>query len=191
MKVIAVNGSARKGGNTARLLEEACMPLREAGVECEIIELAGKEVRGCSACLRCREERDGRCHGRNDYGNQVIEAINSADGLILGSPTYFADVTAEMKALIDRLGYATRGSGSTLARKPAAAVVAMRRAGGIHAFETLNNFFLINGMIVVGSSYWSLGVGGGKGEVEMDTEGLATMRHLGENMAWVLGKLQG
>lgn len=191
MKVVAINGSARKGGNTARLLEEACAPLREAGVECEIIDLAGKEVGGCRACTACRERRDGECHGRSDFGNEVIQAVASADALILASPTYFSDVTAEMKALIDRLGYVSRSCGMSLSRKPAAAVVALRRAGGIHAFETLNNFFLINGMIVVGASYWSLGFGGAKGEVESDTEGLSTMRSLGENMAWLLGKFAG
>jgi multimeric flavodoxin WrbA len=140
MKVVAVNGSARKGGNTFRLLQEACTPLEAAGIEREIIELAGKEVRGCSACMRCREVRDGQCHGRDDFGNKVIEAVSGADALLLGSPTYFSDVTSEMKALIDRLGYVTRSCGSTLARKPAAAVVVARRAeqGGSRLYSVSN-----------------------------------------------------
>ncbi|NTW28287.1 MAG: flavodoxin family protein [Coriobacteriia bacterium] len=189
MRVVAINGSARKGGNTALLIEAALAPLREAGIECELIELAGKDVRGCTACGRCRELRDGQCHGRKDFGNDVIDAVRDADAIILGSPTYFADVTAEMKAIIDRVGYVSRGNGNTLARKPAAAVVSMRRAGGMHAFTSINNFFLINEMIVVGSSYWNVGFGGAKGEVVGDAEGMGTMRRLGENMAWLLGHL--
>ncbi len=189
MKVVGVNGSARRQGNTAALIETVFEPLRDAGHECELIELAGKDIRGCTACGVCREKADLRCHGRQDDGNAVIEALFAADAILLGSPTYFADVTAEMKALIDRAGYVARGNGNPLARKPAAAVVAVRRGGAIHAFDTLNHFFLIGEMLVVGSSYWNMGIGGPKGAVSGDEEGLGTMRRLGENLAWVLEKL--
>lgn len=189
MKVVAVNGSARRQGNTAMLIEAAFGPLREAGHDCELIELAGKDVRGCTACGVCREKADRQCHGRRDDGNAVIDALFGADAVLLGSPTYFADVTAEMKALIDRAGYVARGNGNVFARKPGAAVVAVRRGGAIHAFDTINHFFLIGEMIVVGSSYWNVGVGGPKGAVESDEEGMATMRRLGENLAWVLERL--
>ncbi|MBI5549488.1 MAG: flavodoxin family protein [Deltaproteobacteria bacterium] len=189
MKVVAVNGSARKNGNTAVLLTAAIAPLREAGIECEVVDLAGEEVRGCTACGRCGQTKDRRCHGRADFGNVAIEKLLAADGIILGSPVYFADVTAEMKALIDRAGYVSRQNGNSFARKPGAAVIAVRRAGAIHAFDTLNHFFLIGEMIVVGSSYWNIGVGREKGEVEGDVEGMKTMRRLGENMAWLLAKL--
>ncbi len=189
MKVVGVNGSARRQGNTAELIEAVFEPLRAAGHECELIELAGKDVRGCTACGVCREKADGQCHGRRDDGNAVIEALFAADAIVLGSPTYFADVTAEMKALIDRTGYVSRGNGNLLARKPGAAVVAVRRGGAIHAFDTINHFFLIGEMVVVGSSYWNLGVGGPKGAVAEDEEGMATMHRLGENLAWVLEKL--
>jgi len=189
MKVVAVNGSARKDGNTARLVEEVFVPLRQHGHECEHFQLAAQRVQGCTACRMCYEKKDRRCHGRKDYGNEVIEALGGADAIILASPVYFADVSAEMKAIIDRAGYVARANGNMFARKPAASIAAVRRAGAIHALDTMNHLFLIGEMLVVGSSYWNLGVGGGKGEVENDTEGLATMTRLGENMAWLLGRL--
>jgi multimeric flavodoxin WrbA len=189
MKVVAINGSARRNGNTTRLIETAFGPLREAGIECELVELAGKEVRGCTACMKCREKKDGQCHGRRDFGNEVIDRLRDADGIILGSPTYFADVSAEMKAVIDRVGYVSMGNGGFFTRKPGAAVVAVRRGGAIHVFDTINHFFLISQMVVVGSSYWNMGIGREKGEVEGDEEGMRTMVRLGENMAWLLQKL--
>ncbi len=189
MKVVAVNGSPRKGGNTSQLIEAVFVPLREAGIECEVVNLAGKEVRGCTACMRCRELKDGQCHGRRDFGNEVIDALRDADAVLLGSPTYFADVTAEMKAVMDRVGYVSMGNGGFFARKPGAAVVAVRRGGGIHVHDTMNHWFTIQQMLIVGSTYWNLGYGREKGEVQGDDEGLRNMRNLGENMAWLLGKL--
>jgi multimeric flavodoxin WrbA len=189
MKVVAVNGSARKDGNTQTLIEAAFEPLRAAGHECVRIDLAGKDVRGCTACGACGKKKDRQCHGRHDFGNEVIAALDSADAILLGSPTYFADVSAEMKAVIDRVGYVAMANGGMLARKPGAAIVAVRRAGAIHAFDTINHFFLIGEMVIVGSSYWNIGVGLGKGEVAQDEEGMRTMRRLGENLAWMLGVL--
>lgn len=189
MRVVAVSGSARKGGNTVQLIEAVLAPLREAGHECEVIELAGKDIRGCTACGACGRHKDMRCHGRDDFGNEVIGSLLAADAVILGSPTYFADVTAEMKALIDRAGYTSRANGNVLARKPGAAVVAVRRAGALHVFDTINHFFLIGEMIIVGSSYWNVGIGREKGDVEGDAEGMATMQRLGENMNWLLERL--
>lgn len=191
MKVVAINGSARKGGNTARLIETAFGPLRDAGIECELVQLAGKDVRGCTACMKCREKKDGQCHGRKDFGNEVIDRLRDADGIILGSPTYFADVSSEMKAVIDRVGYVSMSNGGFFVRKPGAAVVAVRRGGAIHVFDTINHFFLISQMVVVGSSYWNVGIGRERGEVEGDEEGMRTMVRLGENMAWLLQKLAG
>lgn len=191
MRVVAVSGSARRGGNTALLIETVFEPLRAAGHECELVELAGQDIRGCTACGSCGTHRDLQCHGRDDFGNVVIEKLFSADAVILGSPTYFADVSTEMKAVIDRAGYASRANGNVFARKPGAAVVAVRRAGALHVFDTLNHFFLIGEMLVVGSSYWNVGIGREKGEVAGDAEGMATMRRLGENMAWVLERVGG
>jgi len=189
MKVVAVNGSARKNGNTATLVEAVFAPLRAAGIECEAISLCGLDIRGCTACGTCSEKKDGRCHGRKDDGNAIIEKMGAADALILASPVYFADVTAEMKAIMDRAGYVARSKREMFSRKPAAAVVAVRRAGAMHAFDTMNHFFGISDMITVGSSYWNIGIGSGKGDVEGDVEGMRTMDRLGANMAWLLGKL--
>lgn len=189
MRVLAINGSARKGGNTAVMLQAACEPLRAAGIDCKIVDLAGKTVGGCTACGACGREKDRRCHGRRDFGNEVIELMDAADALILGSPVYFADVTSEMKAIIDRAGYTSRANGDMFARKPGAAVIAVRRAGAIHAFDTINHFFLIGQMIVVGSHYWNVGIGRGRGEVAEDTEAMETMRILGENMAWLIARI--
>ncbi len=124
----------------------------------------------------------------DDIANLCIGKMSEADGIILGSPTYFTDVTTEMKALIDRAGFVARANGEMFRRKVGAAVVAVRRAGSIHAFDTLNHFFLVSQMIVPGSSYWNVGIGRDKGEVEDDEEGIQTMRVLGENMAWLLKK---
>ena len=189
MKVVAVNGSARRGGNTAQLIETAFGPLREAGIECELVELGAKEVCGCTGCRKCFEKKDGQCQGRADFGNEVIDRLRDADAIILGSPTYFADVSSEMKAIIDRAGYVALANGGTYVRKPGAAVVAVRRGGAIHVFDTINHFFLISQMIVVGSSYWNVGIGREKGDVAGDEEGQRTMLRLGQNMAWLLGKL--
>lgn len=189
MKVVAVSGSARKGGNTAQMIETVFEPLRGAGIECELIELAAKDVRGCTACRKCFEAKDAQCHGRRDFINEILPKVYEADALLLGSPTYFGDMSAEMKAFIDRMGYVAMANGGLLRRKVGAAVVAVRRGGGIHTFDSINHLFTISQMVVVGSTYWNLGYGREKGEVQGDEEGLRNMRDLGESMAWLLGKL--
>ena len=150
------------------------------------VEMAGKPIAGCKACGLCHKRKDGHCYHGDDIINECIDKMVAADGIILASTTYFADVTTEMKALIDRAGYVARANDMMLRRKVGAAVVAARRGGAIHAFDTLNHFFPIGEMIVPGSSYWNIGIGRAKGEVADDEEGLETMRRLGENMAWVL-----
>jgi len=189
MKVIAFNGSARRNGNTAILIKEVFSELDAEGIATEMVQLAGKTIRGCTACGKCFDNQDKRCAIDNDFANECIEKMVEADGIILASPTYFADVTAEIKALIDRAGYVARANPDMLKRKVGAAVVAVRRAGSIHAFDTLNHFFLISQMIVPGSSYWNIGIGRAIGDVEQDEEGLETMRMLGRNMAWLLNKI--
>jgi multimeric flavodoxin WrbA len=191
VKVVAFNGSARKDGNTAILVRTVFEELEAAGISCELLQLAGKRVGGCTACMKCAETKDGSCPGVRDFiSDECIPRALEADGIIIASPVYFADVTSETKALIDRLGYSSRQSGHLLTRKVGAAVVAVRRAGAIHAFDTINHLFLISGMVVVGSSYWSIGVGRKAGEVAEDEEGLRTMRALGQNMAWALERLR-
>lgn len=190
MKVVAFVGSARKDGNTLALVHHVFTELEAAGIECEAIELAGKRVHGCTACMKCAQTLDGNCAGVRDFVSETcIPKALEADGIIIASPVYFADVSAETKALIDRLGYATRQGGNRLARKVGAGVCAVRRAGAIHALDTIGHLFHISEMVSVGSSYWNLGIGRGVGEVEDDAEGIRTMTALGRNMAWVLQKL--
>lgn len=189
MNVVAFNGSARKNGNTAILVKAVFRELKKEGIETELVQLAGTKIRGCTACGKCYENKDQRCIIENDILNGCIEKMLAADGIILASPTYFTDVSTEMKALIDRAGYVARANDHMFRRKVGAAVVAARRAGAIHTFDTLNHFFFISQMIVPGSSYWNVGIGLAPGDVKRDTEGRATMKTLGANMAWLLEKI--
>ena len=189
MKVVAFNGSTRAKGNTAILLNVVLDELSKEGIETELVSLAGRTIPGCRACYQCFEKADGHCAVTGDIVNDCIDKMRAADGILLGSPTYFSDVTASMKALIERAGMTSRANQELLKRKVGAGVVAVRRAGAIHAFSSLNLFFLISQMIVVGSSYWNIGIGREAGEVENDIEGLQTMKVLGQNMAWLLKKL--
>ena len=191
MKVVAFNGSARKDGNTAILINYVLAELRKEGIETEMIQLAGQKIHGCIACYQCLKNKDQQCAVKDDVANDCIGKMAEADGIILGSPTYFSDVTSEMKALIDRSGFVARANGDMFKRKVGAAVVAVRRGGEIHAFDSMNHFFLIEQMIVPGSIYWNMGFGREKGEVEKDEEGIRTMKALGQNMAWLLKKIHG
>ena len=191
MKVVAFNGSARRDGNTAILVRRVLEELEKEGIETEMVQLAGERIRGCTACRGCVANQDGRCTIDDDVVNECIARMIEADGIILASPTYFADVSAEMKALIDRAGFVARANGGLFRRKVGAAVVAVRRAGAIHAFDSINHLFFISEMVVPGSSYWNLGFGYAPGDVEADAEGMETMRVLGSNMAWLLKKING
>ncbi|MFZ5758481.1 MAG: flavodoxin family protein [Thermodesulfobacteriota bacterium] len=191
MKVVAFSGSARKGGNTAHLLRQVLTELEAQGIATELIELAGKNVPGCFACYKCFERKNRLCAVDTDIINEAIAKMEEADGILLGSPTYFADVSASMKGLIERCGMVSRANGDLFRRKVGAGVVAVRRAGASHVFNSLNNFFTIGQMIIVGSSYWNIGIGREPGEVANDEEGMKTMRDLGVNMAWLLQKIHG
>jgi multimeric flavodoxin WrbA len=188
MKVLGINGSPRKGGNTELLIKEVFKPLEAKGIKTEIFQIGGKKVNGCIACMKCRKAADGKCHQKNDIINECIKKMLKVDAIIIGSPVYFSDLTSDIKALIDVAGYAIRGAGNPLKYKPGAAVIAVRRAGAIHAFDSINHFFLINEMIIPGSSYWNIAIGREKSEVLKDEEGMRTMRVLGENLAWLLEK---
>ncbi len=190
MKVFAINGSARKDGNTAALVRHVFSELEAEGIECEMLQLSGERIRGCAACYECFERLDKRCVMDEDIANACIAKMVEADGVIMASPVYFSDVTAELKALIDRAGFVCRANGSLLQRKVGAAVIAVRRGGAIHAFDTINHFFHIQQMIVPGSIYWNMGFGLQKGEVEDDEEGVRTMKTLGQNMAWLMKRIQ-
>ena len=188
MKVVAFNGSARKDGNTAILIRRVLQVLEAKGIETELIQLAGEQIRGCNACRTCYSTKNKRCIIEDDNVNAYIQKMIEADGIILGSPVYFSMMTPGLKALMDRAFYVARANSDMFKRKVGAAVVAVRRAGGIPTFDAINHFFLISQMIVPGSSYWSIGIGRKKGDVEGDEEGLKTMEDLGKNMAWLLKK---
>jgi len=189
VKVVAFNGSARKDGNTAILLRAVLKELEAEGIGTELVQFGPKAIPGCVACYKCMENKDGHCAVRGDPVNESIDRMREADGILIGSPTYFSDLSSNTKSLIDRAGMTSRANGDMFARKAGAAVVAVRRAGAIHAFDSINHFFLIGQMIIVGSSYWNIGIGRNIGEVEKDEEGMKTMQTLGRNMAWVLKKL--
>jgi multimeric flavodoxin WrbA len=192
MKALAFNGSARKDGNTAILLNLVLDELRAEQVETEMIQLAGEKISGCTACYQCNKNKDGKCSVKNDRLNEYIQKMREADAILLGSPVYIADITANMKALLERATLVCRANGNDMfRRKLGAAVVAVRRAGAIQAFSALNNFFLLGQMIIVGSTYWNIGIGRNVGEVKKDQEGVQTMKALGSNMAWLLKKITG
>jgi multimeric flavodoxin WrbA len=190
MKVLGINCSPRKGGNTELLIYEVFSAMEKEGIKTELFQLGGQKVSGCIACMKCRKKADGRCHQNNEVINKCIGKMVKADAIIIGSPVYNADITAYAKALIEVSSYALGAAGRPLKRKPGAAVIAVRRAGAIHSFDSINHFFLINEMIIPGASYWNIGIGREKGEVLKDEEGMKTMRILGENMAWLMKKLK-
>jgi len=190
VKVVAFNGSARKDGNTAILIRRVLQVLEEEGIKTELIQLAGQQIRGCNACRTCYTTKNKRCAIEDDNVNKYIRKMLKADGIVLGSPVYFSMMTPELKALMDRAFYVARANSDMFKRKVGVAVVAVRRAGGIPTFDAINHFFLISQMIVPGSSYWNVGVGSKKGDVESDEEGLKTMEDLGKNMAWLIKKLK-
>jgi multimeric flavodoxin WrbA len=185
MKAVAINGSPRKGGNTEILLKKVLAPLAAAGWETDFIQLGGAEIRGCRACYHCFDTKDARCGQRDDFFNPCMAKMVAADAIILGSPTYFTDVSAEMKALLDRAGLVALASGGLFRGKIGAAVVAVRRGGGTHAFDTMNHMFLMSGAIVPGSTYWNLGFGLDKGDVARDEEAARNMEDLGQTIAWL------
>jgi len=185
MKAIAINGSPRKGGNTEILLKKVLEPLAAAGWETEFVQLGGKKIRGCSACYRCFESDEARCSIKTDIFNEIFDKVLASQAIIVGSPTYFTDVSAEMKAFLDRAGFVSVAKGGLLRGKIGAAVVAVRRGGGTHAFDTMNHMFLMSGVIIPGSTYWNLGYGLDKGDVARDTEGLRNMEDIGHTIAWL------
>lgn len=189
MKVVAFNGSPRSGGNTYHALDTVCRTLHAEGIETEIIQVGGQLLHGCADCGYCARVQDRTCAFRDDSMNSFIEAAVEADGILIGSPVYFSNITPETKALIDRVGRVTRRNGGLLKRKVGAAVVAVRRAGSNVAFSAINYLFGISEMITVGSSYWNMTLALELGDWEKDEEGVQTFETLGGNMAWLLKKM--
>jgi multimeric flavodoxin WrbA len=189
MKALAINSSAREDSNTAIMLNKVLDKLSKDGIETELYQMAGKHIHGCKACYKCIANKDKRCAVDDDIFNECFEKMINSDIILLGSPIYFADITPELKCLIDRAGMVGRANDFLFKRKLGAAIIANRRAGGIHGFDSVNHFFLIEQMIVVGSSYWNIGIGKNKGDVEKDEEGMKTLTDLANNISWLAKKL--
>jgi len=180
-KVLAINGSPRKDGNTSILIRQILKELETEGIETETIQLGGKKIHGCTSCMKCFENRDRKCVIDDDLVNSCIQKMIEADGIILGSPVYFLDVTSEMKALIDRAGFVSYANGHPLSGKVGNAAVAVRRAGASRTFDTMLHFFLANDVIIPG--FPCIGIGRDIGDVERDEEGMAQAKKVGQNMA--------
>jgi len=189
VKVLAVNGSPRKNGNTASMIRAVFRELEAEGMETQLIHIGGELLRGCTGCRACFDLKNARCVIEDDMINSCIEKMVEADAIILGSPTYFSNLTPELKVLIDRAGYVARANGELFRRKVGAAVVAVRRAGAMHVFNSINHFFFISNMIVPGSSYWNMSLSRDIGDFEKDEEGLRTMKDLADNIIWLLRKI--
>lgn len=189
MKVVGINGSPRKNGNTAILIQTVFEELIQHDIETELIQLSDQTIQGCRACWSCVENKNGKCIMTNDFFNDCFAKMVKADGIIFGSPVYSAGVTSQMKALIDRASIVLVANKGLFKHKVGAVVVAARRGGAISAFDTLTHFLHSKEMFLVGSTYWNVVYGREIGEVEQDQEGVANMKNLGQNMAWLLKKI--
>ena len=189
MKVIAFNGSPRQNGNTNKALEIVLDELRKEGIETELVQMGSEDLHGCKGCGICGTKKDEKCVFDSDKVNAWIQKIKLADGIVIGSPTYFGGLSSQTKAFIDRVGYVTRANSGLLRRKVGAAVAVNRRAGSLNTFDEINHLFLISEMIVPGASYWNVVQALKPGDMLLDDEGVKTMQSLGRNMAWLLKKL--
>lgn len=188
MYVVAFNASPRKDGNTSRLIRYALEEIEKNGIRTELVHIGGTPIHGCIACMKCFENQDLQCALKKDVVNECITKMIEADGIIIGSPTYFSDITPEAKALIDRAGFVSIANGGLFSRKAGAGIAAVRRAGAVAALDSINHLFGICDMFTVGSTYWNLGIGLEPGDVDADEEGIRTMRRLGENISWFISK---
>lgn len=185
MYALAISGSPRKGGNTEILLKTVLDELNNAGWETEFAKVGGTAIRGCMACNKCFENKDNECSVKKDKFNDIFAKMLKADAIILGSPIYFAAVSADLKALIERAGYVAYANNHAFSGKIGAAVVAVRRGGATHAYDTINHMFQMSRMVIPCSTYWNIGVGNDKEDVLKDEEGLANMLHLGKSIDWL------
>ncbi len=188
MKVVGISGSSRKNGNTTIIIKTIFEELNKAGIETELIQLADIDIQPCRACFACKGKKN--CVFKSDGFSDVFNRMVEADGIILGSPVYSADVSSKMKAFLDRGGVVVATNPGLLKHKAVASVASFRRAGGMTAVDTMNHFMLNKEMIVVGSTYWNMVYGREIGDVMNDEEGMANMRNLGQNMAWLINNLK-
>jgi len=190
MRAIAICGSPRVEGNTEILLSRCLKKLNEEGIESKLVRLAGMTIRGCIGCGKCREIKDGTCVVKNDDFAGILEDMKTADILITGSPVYFGSATPEIMAVLDRAGYVSRGNGNFFSRKIGGPVTVARRAGQNFTYGQLLYWYTINDMIVPGSSYWNIALGGKAGQVINDEEALRTVDRFAENCAWLAKKVR-
>ena len=185
MKVLAINGSPKPEGNTAQALQHLLWEVKNEGIDTELVTIGNKSIRGCIACGQCRTKLDKRCSSFDDTVNELQPKMSNADGIVLGSPVYYAGISGTMKSFLDRAFLVGNASG-LFRLKIGAALVAVRRGGGSTAFDQLNKYFQISEMTTVGSCYWNIIHGMTPGEIEQDAEGLRIVRTLGRNLAWLL-----
>lgn len=190
MKVLGINSSARKDGNTAILMEKVFEALNKEGIETEMIRLSGKIIEPCKACFACGGKRN--CVHKKDQFQDIFEKMTQADGIILGSPVYTANISANMQALLERASVVTdmNRKENLFRYKVGAAITAARRGGALNALDAMNHFFMLQNMFIVGSTYWPMAYGQMPGDIQKDEEGLATMSNLGQNMAYLLKALK-
>lgn len=186
MKVVAINGSPNKEGNTYHGISMVAAELEKDGIETEIVHIGHQDIRGCIACGKCAKNRNEQCVMADDDVNACIQKMKQADGIILGSPVYFAAIAGTMKAFLDRVFYVSTFNGGLFRHKVGASLVAVRRSGGLPAFNQLNNYLFYSEMLVPGSNYWNVIHGARRGEATRDEEGAQIMRVLGRNMAWAM-----
>ena len=186
MKVLLINGSAHKEGNSFTALSEIARQLEKQGVEAEIVQLGNKPVRGCIACGQCRTKALGRCTFDDDVCNRIVEKLDGADALIVGTPVYYGQPNGAVLAVMQRVFFS---ASSKVENKPAASVAICRRGGATAAFQTMNMMFEMMNMPLVTSQYWNIAYGREPGQAALDTEGMQTMRTLADNMAWLLKKI--
>ena len=186
MKVVGFNGSPRKDGNTTTLMSILFREIEKEGIKTELIHLSEKSIHGCIACYKCFKNQNKQCAVKKDAANDYIKKMMEAQGIVLASPSYFQDVTAEMKALIDRAGFVGLANGKIYKNKVGASLSCFRRSGGMHTIETMNHFFFGNELIIAGRA---LSVARDKGEVEKDAEGIQSAQTLGQRMAWMIKEL--
>jgi len=186
MKVIAINGSSNAKGNTALALDQVCGALQQQGIETERIEIGKKAVRGCIGCNKCGEKQTRRCIFDDDILNPSLDALFAADGILVGSPVYYAGINGSLKCFLDRAFYVAESNGSIFWQKVGAGVVAVRRGGEATAWDQINKYFTITGMFIPSGTYWNMVFGAAPGEADKDVEGKQNMQVLGRNMAWLL-----
>lgn len=186
MKVIAINGSPKKDGNTFQALTMVGNELLNGGIDFEILHIGHKLIHGCRACGKCAVNKDEECSIKSDDVNKWVQQLKQADGIIIGSPVYYSGIAGSMKCFLDRIFYVAGVNGGLFRHKVGASVVALRRTGGSATFDSMNHYLNNSEMIIATANYWNVIHGRNPGEAAQDLEGKQIMRVLGKNMAWLL-----